>query len=137
MPAAGNPGVSRERPGAAGLIAAPRNGAVLSARGLFDLVGPFRPAVEGDELVLAADVPADLEPVVGVLHTGLRAQLAGRRWYGCDGSTGRVYELNPAAPIPSGITLLCVEGDKRWDRVSAGAKIDRPGLFADGKGGGR
>ena len=44
-----------------------------TAAGLFALVRPFAPAVEGEELVFAADLPADLEPVVAVLHTGLRA----------------------------------------------------------------
>jgi hypothetical protein len=93
-------------------------------------VRPYGPGVEGAELVFAADLPADLEPVVSVLHTGVRAVLTGRKWYGCSGDTGRVAELDPAAPVPCGITLLCVEGDPGWDRIRLLALLDHPELFA-------
>src|SRR5438874_1121878 len=63
----------------------------LSAAGLRARVRGLGVAANGEELVFDADPPADLGPVLCVLHTGLRAQLAGKRWYGCDGSTGRVW----------------------------------------------
>jgi hypothetical protein len=53
-----------------------------TATGLLALVEPFGPAAEGDALVFDLDPPADLEPALRVLHTGIRAALTGRRWYG-------------------------------------------------------
>jgi hypothetical protein len=100
-----------------------------TARELLAALGPFSPAADGGDLTFAADPPADLDPVLAVLHTGVRAQLAGRRWCGCDGATGRVAVLNPAAPIPAGVTLVCVEGDARWDRLDPAARLDQPRLF--------
>jgi hypothetical protein len=101
-----------------------------TACALLALVAPYRPAVQGDELVFAADVPADLDPAVEALQTGLRAVLTGRRWFGIEGATGRGTELDPGAPIPAGVTLLSVEGDERWDRIAPSARLDLPGLFA-------
>ncbi|MBN9518544.1 hypothetical protein J0H58_08510 [bacterium] len=101
-----------------------------TVRGLLDLLTPFAPAAEGEDLVFAADPPADLDAVLRVLHTGVRAALTGRRWVGCDGATGRAAALNPAAPLPAGVTLLCVEGDGRWDRIDPAARLDLPRLFA-------
>jgi hypothetical protein len=100
-----------------------------TARVLLTLIEPFGVAVEGADLVFAADLPTNLEPALTVLHTGVRAVLTGRRWYGCDGDTGRVIELNPATPVPPGITLLSVEGDQRWDRIHPAAWLDCPELF--------
>jgi len=91
------------------------------------------PAVEGDDLTFAAD----LDAVLRVLHTGVRAVLAGRRWYGCDGDTGRVVELNPAAPVPDGVTLLAVEGDECWDRIDPAARTDHPDVFVPARAGAR
>ena len=96
-------------------------------------VEPFGPAVEGDSLVLDPDLPADLEPALEVLHTGLRAILTGRRWFGSTCSDGKrvmVLELDPSKPIPPRIGLLYVEGDKRWDRIDPAARIELPELFA-------
>lgn len=104
--------------------------APATARELLELLAPFGPAAEGEDLVFAADPPAELDAVLGVLHTGVRAAAAGRRWVGCDGATGRVVVLNPAAPLPAGVTLLCVEGDGRWDRIDPAARLDLPRLFA-------
>ena len=101
-----------------------------TARAVCARVRPYGPGVEGADLVVAADLPADLEPVVSVLHTGVRAVLTGRKWYGCNGDTGRVAELDPAAPVPPGVTLLCVEGVPRWDRIRPAARLDHPELFA-------
>src|SRR5207245_2467740 len=86
-----------------------------TARALVAAVGPFGPVVENDELVVDADPPPELVPVLEVLQTGVRALLAARRWYGCDGRTGRVFELHAGTPVPGHITLLSVEGDTRWD----------------------
>jgi hypothetical protein len=100
-----------------------------TARALRATLEPFGPGAEGDELALRADPPAGLLPLLRVLHTGVRALLAGRRWYGCDAATGRTRELDPAAPIPAGVTLLAVEGDRRWDRIHPAARLDLPALF--------
>jgi hypothetical protein len=100
-----------------------------TARTLLDALAACGPAAEGEELILVSAPAAELEPLLHVLHTGVRALLTGRRWYGCDGSTGRSYELNPCAPIPAGVLLLSVEGDGRWDRIHPSARIDLPSLF--------
>jgi hypothetical protein len=98
---------------------------------LLALVRPFGPGVEGDALAFDRDPPVGWVGVLTVLHTGVRALLAGRRWYGCgsERATAAPRPLDPSAPIPSGITLLCVEGDDRWDRIDPLARIDHPGLF--------
>lgn len=103
---------------------------IATARGLLAAVGPFGPAVEDGDLVFAAEPPGDLIPILEVLQTGVRALLTGRRWYGCDGRTGRVVELNADSPIPGNLILLCAEGDRCWDRISPGARIDLPAVFA-------
>ena len=103
-----------------------------TAAGLLALVAEFRPTVEGGALAFDLDPPADLLPLLRVLHTGIRAGLTGRRWYGC-GSTSKTAAprpLDPSAPIPDGITLLCAEGDERWDRIRPDARLDLPRLFA-------
>jgi hypothetical protein len=107
----------------------PTTTAPMTAQALLARVTPYRPAVRGDELVFAADVPADLDPAVEALQTGLRAALTGRRWYGIADATGRGAELDPGAPLPVGTTLLCVEGDGCWDRIKRAARRDLPGLF--------
>ena len=88
----------------------------------------FTPAVDDGELTFD-ELPLDLEAALRILHTGVRAMMTGRKWYGCDGKTGRVIALNPAATIPPGVTLLCVEGDADWDRPDPAARIDLPRLF--------
>lgn len=105
-----------------------------TARELLDRLEPFGPAVEGTELVFASDPPTELDAVVCVLQTGVRALLTRRPWWGSTSEKPRVIELNPAAPIPAGITLLVVEGDGRWDRIAADAHIDMPDLFAASAG---
>jgi hypothetical protein len=91
---------------------------------------PLGPGVEGRELVLATDPPAEFLSVLGVMHSGVRAVLTGRVWWGASSDRPRVVGLNPAEPIPAGITLLCVEGDPRWDRIDPAARLDHPELFA-------
>jgi hypothetical protein len=102
----------------------------VTARELLDLVGPFGPTVADGELVLEADPPPDLDAALCVLHTGVRAALTGRRWWGCASAKPRVVELSPAAPVPADIELLAVEGDDRWDRVHPDARLDHKEPFA-------
>ena len=93
-------------------------------------------SVEEGELVFGLDPPRDLEPVLSILHTGVRALLSGRRWWGSTAANGkrpRVVILEPAALIPAGITLLSVEGDQRWDRIDPASRSGSPGLFATEK----
>ncbi|MBN9521630.1 hypothetical protein J0H58_24445 [bacterium] len=99
---------------------------------LLAAVAAYRPVVEDGALEFELDPPAGLMRRLRVLHTGVRAALTGRSWYGCgsDRRTAAPRELDPAAPIPDGITLLAVAGDPRWDRIAAGARVDLPELFA-------
>ncbi len=101
-----------------------------TARALLALVESFGPTVEDGELVFALDPPTDLEPALSILHTGVRAVLTGQRWWGSESDKPCVIELNPVAPLAGRITLLCVEGDQRWDRIHPTARIDLPQLFA-------
>lgn len=103
-----------------------------TARELLDVVRQYGPSAEGPELTFAADPPEELDAALRVLHTGVRAVLTGRRWWGCTSHKPRVIELNPAERIPTGITLLAVEGDACWDRIAPDARLDHPTLFADG-----
>lgn len=91
------------------------------------------PSVDGADLVLSTDPPDALATTVELLHTGVRAILTGKRWYGCDTTTGRGVELDPAARIPLNIDMLVVEGAaERWDRIHPQARLDLPELFAAG-----
>ncbi len=110
-----------------------------TAADLLAALRPFGPAADGSDLILAADPPPELVPLLGVVHTGVRAALTGRTWYATTErqKTGRftrveVVPLDPAALLPDGVTLLCVGGDPRWDRVHPAARLDLPDLFARG-----
>ena len=101
-----------------------------TVRDLLAIVAPFGPGVEDEELAFATDPPADLEPALRVLHTGVRAILTGRAWWGASTQKKpRVVELRTDKPIPADIGLLCVEGDRRWDRIAPDARLDCPHLF--------
>lgn len=103
-----------------------------------------RPTVDGEELVFDRPPPDHLAGPLGVLHTGVRAVLAGRRWYGFDPATGRACgpfpargdgllafgALDPARPLPANVGYLSVGGDACWDRISPFARFDHPELFA-------
>ncbi len=110
---------------------------VTTAHALLAAVQQYGPTVDGDDLAFTADPPAELDALLSVLHTGVRAALTGRRWWGSTTEKPRVIELNPAAPIPAGITLLSVEGDQRWDRIAPDAHLDNSGLFAHAPAKGR
>jgi len=121
-------------PGNEALTSAPATARTLLTRAL-----PFGPAVEGEELVFATDPPDELIPTLAVLHTGIRAIIAGRRWWAttCIPPVGTdrfsrvgVAALDPSALLPSATALLCVEGDSRWDRIHPAARFDLPHLFA-------
>ena len=102
------------------------------------------PAVEGEALVFDTDPPARFARYLDALHTGVRAALTGRRWYGIEPRTGRACgphptrgagplafgALDPARPLPPAVGLLSVEGDSCWDRLPAFARTDFPALFA-------
>ena len=90
------------------------------------------PAAEGADLTLDADPPAELEPLVEVLHTGLRALLSGRRWFAFD-AAGRGcgprtdHALDPGRLLPRGATHVCVEGFA-WNSLD-GCVNRHPELF--------
>jgi hypothetical protein len=100
-----------------------------TASALLAALREYGPTVDGDELAFDCDPPAALVRVAAVLHTGVRALLTGRPWYGERSDRPGLTALNPPAPIPTGITLLCVEGDQRWHRVRETARVDLPALF--------
>lgn len=109
-----------------------RTAPARTARELLARVRYLAPSVEGRELVFAADVPADLLADLTVLHTGVRAVLAGRAWRGSStDAPARVLVLSSDEPIPEGVGLVCVEGDARWDRIPPDARCDCPHLFAE------
>jgi hypothetical protein len=103
-----------------------------TASALLARLRPCGPAAEAGELVFDTDPPPDLVPLLNVLHNGVRAAVAGKKWFGCGSTrqTAAARELDPARPVPDGITLLAVEGDGRWDRIRPDARIDLPALFA-------
>jgi hypothetical protein len=104
-----------------------------TTRELVALVVPFGPIVKGEDLVFDAEIPTPLEAAMRVLHTGVRAVLTGKSWWGASATNPRVLLLCADMPIPANIDLLCVAGDQRWDRMSPGsvgfASPVRPGRF--------
>ena len=93
---------------------------ITSSRDLLALVWQYRPVADGSELAFDLDPPEGLVPALSVLHTGVRALLVGRPWWGssdCNAKRAKVAELNPGGPVPDWCGLLCVEGDPRWDRI--------------------
>jgi hypothetical protein len=85
----------------------------VTAAGLLAAVVPCEPTVEDGTTAFALDPPAALDPRLRVLHTGVRAVLTGRPWYGCgsDRRTAAPRVLDPAA------------------------RLDHPALFAAGPAG--
>jgi len=93
---------------------------------------PFR---ENDDIEVKRDVPRDLYPYVELLHTGVRAILSGRRWFGIDADGRGVGfgvggEMSPFETIPDNAVLLTVEGARdSWDRIPQQVKLDFPKAF--------
>lgn len=108
----------------------------MTARELLDRLtaAGVTPAIEAGELVLSVGPPADLAAALGVMHTGVFAQLAGRVWWGCRGATGQITALDPGRRIPAGVTLLSVSGERGWDRIHPAARWDHPELFGGAEG---
>ncbi|MBN9523046.1 hypothetical protein J0H58_31790 [bacterium] len=105
----------------------------MTAVTLLEAIASYRPTVEAGDLVVESDPPPGLLARLEILHTGVRAILSGRKWQGGAYSTGdrpAIVDLDPAKPIPPGVTLLRVKGDSRWDRVPAGARVGAPELFS-------
>lgn len=104
----------------------------VSAASLFALVEDFGPRVERDELIFEFELPKNFESLVSIVHTGIRALLTERTWYGCGSEvkTAAAVALIPSAPIPLDVTLLAVGGDLCWDRIHPATRIDHPELFA-------
>lgn len=111
--------------------AAPTATRATTARALLDLLRPYGPTLADDELDIDRDLPADLGAALCVLHTGIRALLAGTTWYGCgsERATAAARPLDPASPIRAGVTLLAAEGDRRWHRIGVTVRLDLPHLF--------
>jgi hypothetical protein len=101
------------------------------------------PGVDGFDLVFDSEPPAHLAPFLAVLHTGVRAILTGRRWFGIDPTTGRSCgpqracgsgplafgALDPTKLLPRRCGLLCVEKDPCLDRIHYAAFLDSPAVF--------
>jgi hypothetical protein len=102
---------------------------LTTAAKLLAALKPYRPAVEADALVFDSEVPEGLDPLLKVLHTGCRALLTGNPWYGERSDKPGLVELDLNSRIPRKVTLLCVSGDRRWDRLSPEARVDCPELF--------
>lgn len=90
------------------------------------------------------DPPDRLLDALAVLHTGVRAVLTGKRWFGIDPETGKPCgprpkdgagllafgALDPSSKLPHNVGFLCCEGDAVWDRISRTSRIELPYLFA-------
>lgn len=109
----------------------PAKGAMrpATAIGLFEALKPYQPLVEHGNLTFTTNPPDELDPLLRVLHTGIRSLITGKIWYGEKSCKPGVVVLNPGVVIPARITLLCVSGDQKWDRIPADARIDLPQLF--------
>jgi len=103
----------------------------FTAHDLLAAVHPFGLAVEGEELVFDIDPSTEMNGALMVLHTGVRALITRKPWYGCGSErvTAAPKFLDPDKPIPRGVVLLCVAGDAHWDRIDPTARIDKPQLF--------
>lgn len=79
------------------------------------------PVIEGFELTVPVPAPATLVPFIELLQSGVRAHLAGKKWYGFN-TEGRPAAkhgiLKPGELLPADVRLLCCEGDPTWDKVA-------------------
>lgn len=79
--------------------------------------GRQTPQVHDQSLVLPPHVSIEILRSLKVLHTGVRAILSNRPWYGCSCTTGWITTLSPEHLIPGWVGLVCVAGDKSWHRL--------------------
>jgi hypothetical protein len=94
----------------------------------------YAPAVDGEELVLAKSPGDRLDEALGLLHCHLRALLTGRRLiaFDADGKplgSARDGVIDPAAPLPWNLSLVCVEGLGGWERIDPKARERFAQLF--------
>src|SRR5262249_47720930 len=75
--------------------------------------------------------PPGLVRLLQGIHTGVRALLVSRPWSGCGNAraTAGPRPLDPAGPIPAGITLFAVEGDDPGGRIPPAAPVRPPEPF--------
>ena len=89
------------------------------------------PSVDGRTLVLPPHLSDMHHRSLQVLHTGVRAILSNRPWYGCSCATGWSMPLSPEQLIPGWIGLLCVAGDTDWHRIPHLTPDERLHYFAN------
>ena len=113
----------------------------MTAVDLLAAIASFDPSPDGEGLAYDEGLPEDLERLVAVLHTGVRAIMTGREWWGStvsatvSGQNGlkrlpRVVQLDPSKCLPHDIQLLSVEGDSRWDRINLAIVCELPAVWA-------
>jgi hypothetical protein len=102
---------------------------ITNAVALLLALRPYQPTVRDGALEFDIEPPAELDGLLCVLHTGVRALLSGNPWYAERSDKPRVRQLEPDSLLPDKTTLLCVSGDQRWDRLKPDAAIDHPELF--------
>lgn len=110
----------------------------VTVQNLMAVLEPFKPVVEGEKLKFGSSPPDDLKPLIRLLQTGIRATITGKPWWattivpaktGARFSKPNVVPLSTDEPIPKATTLLCADGDQRWDRVRPDAVIDHKEVF--------
>jgi hypothetical protein len=88
--------------------------------------------IEGDELVLSAPPPPGLAGYLSLLHTGIRAIIRGRKWYGID-QNGRGCSddgtIDPREKIPSSVYLLSVGSESSWHHIDNRLRDEVPNAF--------
>lgn len=98
------------------------------------VAGGFTLTVVEKELVIDPEPPPELDAHLRLLHTGVRAIVAGKVWLGAAAAGARkpwVGELSPAELIPGTAGLLAVAGDDdgQWDRLPPCVQIEHPEVF--------
>lgn len=89
-------------------------------------------AIDGDELLIDGDLPAEAEPAIDLLRAPLIALLTGRKLFAFL-TGGKPFNgdgiLSPADLLPADVRMLAAEGGE-WDRISPFARDAMPDLFA-------
>jgi putative DNA primase/helicase len=89
------------------------------------------PIATPGKLTFPVPPPRELLPLIRVLHSGVRAILTRRPWFGLSGETGWADRLNPETPIPLWVEYLAAQGDTGWDRIRPASRTELPYLFVD------